>query len=146
MAWHGMAWHGMAWHGTAWHGMAWHGMAWHGMAWHGMAWHGMGSRHAHRRTHRRARAQVLRKRRGRTLNRRIILKSYLARAADPALPPGTPEVRQAAGARAAWARARGRGRARACVLCCVGCILGGGGQQHVCMPPGVRMSARARVC
>jgi hypothetical protein len=41
--------------------------------------------------------QVLRKRRGRTLNRRIILKSYLARAADPSLPPGTPEVRQAMG-------------------------------------------------
>ncbi len=41
--------------------------------------------------------QVLRKRRGRTLNRRIILKSYLARAADPSLPPGTPDVRQAAG-------------------------------------------------
>jgi hypothetical protein len=40
---------------------------------------------------------VLRKRRGRTLNKRIILKSYLARAADPSLPPGTPEVRQALG-------------------------------------------------
>lgn len=40
---------------------------------------------------------MLRKRRGRTLNRRIILKSYLARAADPSLPPGTPEVRQATG-------------------------------------------------
>jgi hypothetical protein len=42
--------------------------------------------------------QVLRKRRGKTLNRRIILKSYLARAADPSLPPGTPDVRQAEGA------------------------------------------------
>lgn len=41
--------------------------------------------------------QVLRKRRGRTLTKRIILKSYLARAADPSLPSGTPEVRQAEG-------------------------------------------------
>eukprot|EP00878_Enallax_costatus_P006221 GHUV01006524.1.p1 GENE.GHUV01006524.1~~GHUV01006524.1.p1 ORF type:complete len:1656 (+),score=579.22 GHUV01006524.1:267-5234(+) len=41
--------------------------------------------------------EVLRKRRGKTLNRRIILKSYLARAADPSLPPGTPDVRQADG-------------------------------------------------
>ncbi|WIA11258.1 hypothetical protein OEZ85_011384 [Tetradesmus obliquus] len=41
--------------------------------------------------------EVLRKRRGKTLNRRIILKSYLARAADPSLPPGTPDVRQAEG-------------------------------------------------
>eukprot|EP00775_Hariotina_reticulata_P011247 gene11247-11396_t len=41
--------------------------------------------------------QVLKKRRGKTLNRRIILKSYLARAPDPSLPPGTPDVRQACG-------------------------------------------------
>ncbi|KAF6255732.1 inositol hexakisphosphate-domain-containing protein [Scenedesmus sp. NREL 46B-D3] len=41
--------------------------------------------------------EVLRKRRGKTLNRRIILKSYLARAADPSLPRGTPDVRQAEG-------------------------------------------------
>jgi hypothetical protein len=46
--------------------------------------------------------QVLRKRRGKTLNRRIILKSYLARAADPSLPPGTPDVRQAEGALLCW--------------------------------------------
>jgi hypothetical protein len=47
--------------------------------------------------------QVLRKRRGRTLTKRIILKSYLARAADPSLPAGTPEVRQAEGEAAGWA-------------------------------------------
>lgn len=48
--------------------------------------------------------QVLRKRRGKTLNRRIILKSYLARAADPSLPPGTPDVRQAEGGHAGRTR------------------------------------------
>jgi hypothetical protein len=38
---------------------------------------------------------VLATRKGRTLNRRIILKSYLSRAPDPSLPPGTPDLRQA---------------------------------------------------
>lgn len=39
--------------------------------------------------------QVLNKRRGRTLTRRIILKSYLNPTPDPTLPPGTPDMRQA---------------------------------------------------
>jgi hypothetical protein len=37
---------------------------------------------------------VLATRKGRTLNRRIILKSYLSRAPDPSLPAGTPDLRQ----------------------------------------------------
>lgn len=40
---------------------------------------------------------MLSKRKGRTLTRRIILKSYLSRAPDPALPRGTPDVRKADG-------------------------------------------------
>jgi hypothetical protein len=41
--------------------------------------------------------EVLAKRKGRTLTRRIILKSYLSCAPDPALPRGTPDVRKADG-------------------------------------------------
>ncbi|KAI8474087.1 MAG: inositol hexakisphosphate-domain-containing protein [Monoraphidium minutum] len=41
--------------------------------------------------------EVLSKRRGRTLTRRIILKSYLASAPDPGMPRGTPDVRKADG-------------------------------------------------
>ena len=39
---------------------------------------------------------MLSKRRGRTLNRRIILKSYVSRALDPMAPPNAPDLRQAA--------------------------------------------------
>jgi hypothetical protein len=41
--------------------------------------------------------QVLSKRKGRALTRRIILKSYLSSAPDPGLPRGTPDVRKADG-------------------------------------------------
>jgi hypothetical protein len=77
--------------------------------------------------------QVLRKRRGKTLNRRIILKSYLARAADSSLPPGTPDVRQAEGAlcalvvEAACCFSAVGGVHTACVFV----LCSGGHQQHV---------------
>jgi hypothetical protein len=66
--------------------------------------------------------QVLRKRRGRTLNKRIILKSYLARAADPSLPPGTPEVRQALGELLTTVLVSVDAGVACCCCCCCVCV------------------------
>lgn len=70
--------------------------------------------------------EVLAKRRGRALTRRIILKSYLSAAPDPALPRGTPDVRKADGLQVftgalffEMADKRVAKRTRGLLLCCV---------------------------